>query len=100
MRWLGLSLLLPVASGAAADEHPGARIAASCAACHRLDGQDSGIPRIVGLDPSHVVATMQAFKADTASHDLMHAVSLTLSDAEITAVAHYLSTLGKEAKAP
>jgi sulfide dehydrogenase cytochrome subunit len=104
MRGICAFAVFLVATGACAapdqDRHQGAAIAATCAACHRLDGRAAGIPSIVGLGSDRLVAMMQAFKADTESHHLMHAVSLTLSDQEVEAVAHYLATLGKEAKAP
>lgn len=96
-----LALLIVAGSALAApdhDRHRGAGIAATCAACHRLDGRTAGIPPIVGLSPDRLVAMMRAFKADAESNHLMHAVSLTLSDDEVEAVARYLATLGKEAK--
>lgn len=104
MRSVWVLVLLIVAGRALAapdqDRHHGAAIAATCAACHRLDGRAAGIPPIVGLSPDRLVAMMQAFKADAESNHLMHAVSLTLSNDEVDAVARYLATLGKEAKAP
>ena len=104
LRFVALGLVCAVARPAMAAPDQampqGAAIAATCAACHRLDGRANGIPPIVGVGAERVIAMMQTFKADASSNHLMHAVSLTLSDEEIAAAAHYLATLGKEAKAP
>ena len=43
---------------------------------------------------------MQAFKSNESSSHIMHIVSLSLSDDEIGAVAHYLAARGKEVKSP
>ena len=39
-----------VLPSSAAENNQGAQLAAMCAACHRLDGMDKGIPSIIGLD--------------------------------------------------
>jgi cytochrome c553 len=67
-----------------------------CAACHRLDGHDSGIPPIIGLDPNSLAAKLEAFRTDESQSLLMHGVALSLMDTEVASVARYLSTLRKE----
>lgn len=84
----------------AAKGDAGAQLAATCAACHRLDGRDAGIPSIVGLNAEKLRLMMQAFKSNERSNHLMHAVSRSLSDQEIATVAHYLATQGKDTKQP
>ena len=42
-----------VHQSAAAENNQGAQLAAMCAACHRLDGRDQGIPSIIGLNPKN-----------------------------------------------
>jgi len=92
---------LSVAALAADPDHPGAQLASVCAACHRLDSDDhtAGISPIAGIEPERLAGMMRAFQLDAQKNDIMHAVSLTLSDDEITAVASYLAALGK-AKRP
>jgi hypothetical protein len=51
-----------------------------CAACHRLDGRDKGIPSIVGIDKRKFAEAMAAFKSGARSSSIMHAVALSLSD--------------------
>lgn len=89
-----------VAATAAGDNRQGAQLAATCASCHRLDGRDMGIPAIIGREAGKLVAMMRTFKSDESTNHIMHAVSLSLSNDEITGVAAYLATLGKEAKQP
>jgi sulfide dehydrogenase cytochrome subunit len=98
--WIVACSILGGMHGAAADESEGARIATTCAACHRLDHSAAGIPPIVGLDPKRLAAMMLVFKVTEHPNHIMHAVSLALSDDEVTSVAHYLAALGKEAKVP
>jgi cytochrome subunit of sulfide dehydrogenase len=76
---------------AAAENNQGAQLAAMCAACHRLDGRDQGIPSIVGLDPKKLVETMEAFRSGKRSSQIMSVVARSLSDQEIAALADYLA---------
>jgi sulfide dehydrogenase cytochrome subunit len=95
------SLIVLVANrGAVADNVRGAQLAATCASCHRLDGRDEGIPSIIGLDEETLSRAMQAFKSGERSSQIMHVMSLSLSDEEIATLAHYLSTLRLETKRP
>ncbi len=85
---------------AVADSDRGAQLAATCASCHRLDGRDKGIPSIIGLDEETLTRAMQAFKSGERSSQIMHVMSLSLSNEEIATLAHYLSTLRTETKRP
>ena len=84
--------------GMAADNERAAELAATCASCHRLDGRDTGIPSIVGMDKQKFAAAMAAFKSGARSSSIMHAVALQLSDAEIAALAEYLAARPQERK--
>ncbi len=95
---------LSIASPGAAADHSGARLAATCAACHRLDRQATvdpslGIPPITGLEPEKLIIMMQGFRQNEQTDHIMHTVSRQLSDEEIAAVASYLANRGK-AKQP
>ncbi|MGH6948829.1 MAG: c-type cytochrome [Kiloniellales bacterium] len=85
---------------ATADSSQGARLAASCTSCHRLDGHDEGIPTIVGQDAESLARMMQAFKSGERPGMIMHAVALTLTEEEIATVSRYLAEQGKERKQP
>lgn len=96
---IALGLVIPGADrGMAADNERGAKLAAMCASCHRLDGRDKGIPSIVAMDKEKLAEAMAAFKAGTGSSSIMHAVALQLSDAEIATLAEYLAARPKEDK--
>ena len=71
-----------------------------CASCHRLDGQDKGIPSIIGLDENKLAGMLAEFKSDKRKSQIMRVVALSLSDEEIAAVAHYLATRQKGAQQP
>jgi cytochrome subunit of sulfide dehydrogenase len=76
---------------AAATDTRGAQIAAACASCHRVDGRDSGIPPVVGLDEVRIVKSLWAYRSGERAGPIMHVVAAALSPEEIAAVAHYLA---------
>ncbi|RZN30189.1 hypothetical protein [Bradyrhizobium sp. Leo121] len=82
--------------GFAADSDQGAQLAATCAACHRLDGHDKGIPSIVGLSEEQFVTLMMAFKSGERSGPIMRTVARSLSNEEIAILARYFAARGKE----
>ena len=84
----------------AATDALGAQLAATCAACHRLDDHGTAIPPIAGLDAKRLGLMMQAFKSGERASHLMNAVSRSLSDQEIVAVARYLAAQGEGANSP
>jgi cytochrome c553 len=69
---------------------------ALCTMCHLggFKGQNE-IPRVAGQHPEYVVKQMQDFKTGRRTNDAgnMSAVSKTLSDADIDALAQYLANL-------
>jgi cytochrome subunit of sulfide dehydrogenase len=83
---------------ATAENSRGAESAAMCAACHRLDSRDKAIPPIVGIGKAELVSAMAAYKSGARSSSIMHAVALSLSDAEIAKLAEYLAAQSKENK--
>jgi cytochrome c553 len=91
---------LPVVAGlvclvaqpcAVASDNQGAQLAASCASCHRVDGRDTGIPPIVGLDESRIVKSLLAYRSGARAGHIMQVVAAALSPEEIATVAHYLA---------
>ncbi|MEH2567398.1 c-type cytochrome [Bradyrhizobium sp. AZCC 2289] len=91
------SLVVSVAKRSfAADNHQSAQLAATCAACHRLDGHDRGIPSIVGLSEEQFVTVMRAFKSGERSGPIMRTMARSLSNEEIATLARYFAARGKE----
>jgi cytochrome subunit of sulfide dehydrogenase len=94
MPWLPLiaSLVGLVAQPwAAASDSQGAQLAASCASCHRVDGRDSGIPPLVGMDESRIVKSLWAYRSGERAGSIMHVVAAALGPEDILALAHYLA---------
>jgi cytochrome subunit of sulfide dehydrogenase len=91
------SLVVSVAERSfAADNDQGAQLAAMCAACHRLDGRDKGIPSIVGLSEEQFATAMRAYKSGERSGPIMRTMARSLSDEEIAILARYFAPRGKE----
>jgi cytochrome subunit of sulfide dehydrogenase len=91
------SLVVSVAERSfAADNGQGAQLAATCAACHRLDGHDRGLPAIVGLSEEQFVTVMKAFKSGERSGSIMRTVARSLSNEEIAILARYFAARGRE----
>jgi cytochrome c553 len=87
----------------------GQQLAQECAACHRLDGTDAGIPPIVGLEPDYFIEAMSAYKNGQRNNPAMVSVAQSLNDQQIKALALYLSAaskpepvrgMGKKSKTP
>jgi cytochrome c553 len=93
-------IALSIFPSSAAENNQGAQLAAMCAACHRLDGQDRGIPSIIGLDANKLAGMMAEFKSDKRKSQVMGVVARSLSDEEVAAVAHYLATRRKLSEQP
>lgn len=89
-----------VHQSAAVENNRGAQLAAMCAACHRLDGRDEGIPTIIGLEPKKLVETMEAFRSGQRSSQIMNVVARSLSTEEIAALAEYLAVQQRGSKQP
>jgi sulfide dehydrogenase cytochrome subunit len=80
---------------ASAQSDRGAQLAATCTACHRLDGHDQGIPAIAGMNEQSLARAMRAYKSGQRSNLIMRTVARSLSDEDIALVAHHFAALGK-----
>ena len=63
----------------AAQNNRGAQLAAMCAACHRLDGMDKGIPTIIGMDEKKLTELMAEFKSGKRASQIMSVVARSRS---------------------
>ena len=77
----------------AADVAFGAYLAGECVACHRNDGQDKGIPSIVGWPVEQFVAAMQSYESKDRANPVMVTIAGKFTDTEVEALAAYYATL-------
>jgi len=63
----------------------------ACAACHGEGGvsRQPGTPSLVGLSPAYLVAAMKSYVDGKRTHDLMKALLVGVSDAELNEIALY-----------
>jgi cytochrome subunit of sulfide dehydrogenase len=94
------SLFAYVMDDSHAADNDSARLSATCASCHRLDGRDNGIPPIIGLGEERLVRAMLAYRSGERPSHIMHAIALSLSDQEISSVARFLAAQEKNATPP
>jgi len=66
----------------------------ACQACHGSEGisRNPRVPHLAGQQPDYLVTQLQAFRSGTRKNDLMEAIAAQLSDAEMSALAHYWSS--------
>lgn len=74
-----------------------ARSIPPCAGCHgaRLTGMEPGIPGLLALNPDYIIAQLGAWRYGTrtaTAPDCMQQVAARLTDADVTAVAAWLSS--------
>jgi sulfide dehydrogenase cytochrome subunit len=82
---VGLVLLAPAAIAASPEAPPGA---AACSGCHPARaGVGTPVPRLVGRDPSALVAAMLEFRAGKRPATVMDRIAKGFSDDEIGAIA-------------
>ena len=91
---------LAVQRSALAADAQGAQIAAVCASCHPLDGRNTGIPPLAGLDEAKIAQAMLAYRSGERTSQTMHVVAAALSPAEIARVARYLAALRPSVERP
>jgi cytochrome c553 len=91
------SILLGASARAAANDQ-GGQLAAVCASCHRLDGDEKGNPSIIGLAEDRLTRAMLAYRLGERPSHIMQAIALSLSDEEIATVARFLAAQGKKAE--
>lgn len=86
----GLAPLAAQAQGA--DPNLGRNIAANCANCHGTDGKSiGGMPGLAGRSRADLVQVMKEFRDGKRAATIMHQLSKGYTDAQIEAVAGYLS---------
>jgi cytochrome c553 len=92
---LGLLSLAAVAEDEAKVQSYGRHLAQECAACHRLDGVDNGIPAIVGWDAERLIATLEFYRRGERKNQVMISVAKSLDPEQIRALAAYYAAQPK-----
>jgi cytochrome c len=87
------SFVACVEHAVAADPAFGEYLSSECVTCHRSDGQDKGIPPIVGWPADQFVAVLQSYKTKDRTNPVMQTIAGRLSDDEMAALAAYYATL-------
>lgn len=72
----------------------GAYLASECTGCHQLDGDNAGIPGIIGWQTEAFVTALHAYRAGHREHAVMQMIAGRLGDEEIAALAAYFKSLG------
>ena len=92
---ISMTAFLAVASGgaAAADVAFGEYLSGECVTCHRRDGQDNGIPAIVGWPADQFTAVLLSYKAKDRANQVMQTIAGRLSEDEMQALAAYFESL-------
>lgn len=94
-RSIALFLMLGASPAFAADVTSGMDKAATCAACHGLNGisVSADIPNLAGQKAEYLVVQLKAFKEGTRKNPLMNAIAPQLDEVEMENVAAYFSGL-------
>jgi cytochrome c553 len=71
----------------------GAHLARECAACHRLDGTDNGIPSIVGWDEDQFTTALKFYQQGLRDNPAMVSVAKSLDEEQLRALAVYFASI-------
>ncbi len=77
----------------AADAAFGQYLSSECVTCHRTDGQDVGIPSIVGWPADQFVSVLKSYRNKERSNPIMQSAAGRLSNDEMEALAAYYAAL-------
>jgi cytochrome c len=76
----------------ASDKAFGQYLSGECVTCHRKDGENKGIPAIVGWPVDQFVAVLQAYKQKDRPNQVMQTIAGRLTDQEMAALAAYFAS--------
>ena len=78
-----------------ADVAYGEYLAGECVTCHSRDGEDRGIPNIIGLEAEGFAYIMHSYRNKELENKVMQLVAGRLDDEQIASLAVYFASLGK-----
>ncbi len=93
---LALGALRLATPASAADKAYGQYLSSECVTCHRDDGQDNGIPSIVGWPADQFLAVLMSYKVKDRPNPVMQAITGRLSLQDMEALALYYNSLPKK----
>lgn len=77
----------------AADAAFGEYLSSECTACHRRDGENRGIPSIIGWPPDQFIAALKAYRDKERPNAIMQTIASRLTDDEMAALAAFYREL-------
>lgn len=86
-------VLSPEVLAIVGDPAYGEYLSSECGTCHQIDGDDEGIPSIIGWPEEDFVVAMHAYKIRLRPHPVMQMMAGRLTDEEIAALAAYYAAL-------
>jgi cytochrome c553 len=95
----GIGLGMGMGAGPAEALDPiayGKHLSSECTTCHRLDGQDKGIPSITGWPVEEFVATLNFYRNNQRHNPVMQSVARSLDEEQMRALAAYFASLSSE----
>ena len=75
------------------DAEYGEYLSSECTTCHQADGDNDGIPGIIGWETAAFVTAMHAYKQKHRDNQVMQMLTARLGDEEIAALAAYFNGL-------
>lgn len=75
------------------DAEYGEYLSSECTTCHQVDGDNDGIPAIIGWPEEDFVVAMHAYKEKVRPHPVMQMMAGRLANDEIAALAAYFGGL-------
>jgi cytochrome c553 len=103
LRIAAAALALTAAAGAlAADPPPGKAKAQMCSTCHGVLGIGTmpDTPHLAGQPRIYLVEQMKQFRSGKRSHEVMNVIAKPLTDADISDLADWFSSIAVEARPP
>jgi cytochrome c553 len=88
-----VALVLFDQTAGAADVAFGQYLAGECVTCHRADGQDKGIPPIIGWAEDQFVAVLKSYRDKDRPNAVMQNIAGKLNTDEMAALAAYYAGL-------
>ena len=89
------AMLAGTGAGHSGDVELGRYLSSECSTCHGAAKSDSTIPNIHGLDETHFVEVIKAYRSKALPNPVMQIVAGRLRDEEIAALAAYFATANK-----
>jgi cytochrome c len=77
----------------ATDAAYGEYLSSECTACHRRDGENKGIPSIIGWPAERFIAALKAYKSKVRPNEIMQTITGRLSDEDMSALAAFYGSL-------